>query len=515
MNSEKKVIFKKENICCFAITFIAYLLIHGYRFANKAFAGDALLMIYQNDAAWQIALGRIIQPFLIMFRGGIASPLLIGLITAFFLGCGAYLISDIFEIKNKSVIVILGIVLTASDAFASANASFLPWSDFYAIAFFMAVLSVWLLEKGKWYFGIAGAVAFMVSLGIYQAYVCVAAGLACMVFILRLVKEQETKKIFRDMANYGIVFLSGAGIYYAAWKILQRILNIWTADTYNGLASVGDYSNTSVGSLLLLTYEKVIDSFWNPPLFVTLTFRENNLSVIWLYLIRCCNVLLLGLMIAGIAMMIRKYHTKILGIAAATVLLLLFPFCVNAVCFISKGMEHTLMTYAFCLVYVLALVIYEHLDISLKPVKIMHICVMLFLAVVLWNRIVFASQLYLKMDFQDTQAAALLNRIVYEVESMDGYQPGITPVAISGSFENSDYLQPIESMKQLEVKGVGKTAMTYGGTEYAYLQYILNVNMNLVRIDYEDETVKNMPCYPEKGSVSQVGDTIVVKVADY
>lgn len=39
--------------------------------ANNLFSHDSLLEIFQDDSAWQIALGRWAHPFLIFLRGGL------------------------------------------------------------------------------------------------------------------------------------------------------------------------------------------------------------------------------------------------------------------------------------------------------------------------------------------------------------------------------------------------------------------------------------------------------------
>lgn len=515
MEGTAKYRFRKESIRCAVMTIVCYLLVHGYRFMNKAFAGDALLMVYQNDAAWQIALGRFVQPVLIMMRGSLESPLLIGLLTAFWLGAGAYLLADIFKIEKNVTMIFLALILSANDAITASNASFLPWTDFYGLAFFTAVLGVWMLQDAKWWHIVLAVLSFMFSMGVYQAYICVAIGVSCIVFIFFLSKGMDVKKILKNVTVYAGSFLAAAGIYYGIWKIFQKVFNIWTADTYNGLSGVGDYSDTSVGSLILLTYKNVADYFINPPVFTTMVFRQQNLSRLWLVCLRGCNLLIFILFIAGFIMLISKYKPKALNNICMLFIAAAFPFCINVVCFISKGMEHQLMTYAFGLCYLLVLLVYEDISEGIRWRKVLKICLLTLVGIVLWSKVVFASQVYLKRDLQDAQAQSMLTRIVYEIEKTDGYEAGVTPVAFCGTFENTSYTQPVDAMKDIVMWGMyGKTSMTYGGTEYAYLQLILNVNMNLTRIDDQDERVKAMPCYPSEGSVAPVDGVIVVKLSE-
>ncbi|MBR1471830.1 MAG: glucosyltransferase domain-containing protein, partial [Lachnospiraceae bacterium] len=168
---------KKRYAVAGASAAVFYFLVHGYRFFNPLFSGDALLMIYQNDAAWQIALGRFAQGALVFLRGGITSPFLISLLAVLWTALAVCFAADLLQIKSISALVLNGAIMGVSPAMISANANFLPWVDFYALALFLAVLGVWLVRKGKLLFVTAGILALCGCMAIYQAYICVAIGL--------------------------------------------------------------------------------------------------------------------------------------------------------------------------------------------------------------------------------------------------------------------------------------------------------------------------------------------------
>jgi hypothetical protein len=106
-----------------------------------------------------------------------------------------------------------------------------------------------------------------------------------------------------------------------------------------------------------------------------------------------------------------------------------------------------------------------------------------------------------------------MNRIVHDIEEMDGYVAGETPVAFLGSFERTDYTGHLEHFEDILPYGMGKTPLLYEGTDYAYLKYMMNVNMNLIRIAGDHETILNMPTYPSQGSVAYVDGVVVVKIS--
>lgn len=134
--------------------------------------------------------------------------------------------------------------------------------------------------------------------------------------------------------------------------------------------------------------------------------------------------------------------------------------------------------------------------------------------IVAWSNIVYSNQVYLKKELQDRSTDSLMTRIVYEIETTEGYVPGVTPVAFYGSFENTDYIAHLEAFEDILPYGMGKTSLTYAGTDYAYLNYILNVNMNLIRVGDDNEVIRQMPVYPTRGSVDVVDGIVVVKISD-
>ncbi|MBR6850826.1 MAG: glucosyltransferase domain-containing protein, partial [Lachnospiraceae bacterium] len=509
-----------------------------YRFFNSLFSGDALLMIYQNDAAWQIALGRVGQPFLVFLRGGITSPFLISILAAGWISCAVVITVHLLRLKNYGSIVLTAAVMASHISLIAANANFLPWVDFYAFALFLAVFGVWLIRRKRVRSMIAGVVSLAFCLSVYQAYICVAIGLFMILLLLDLT-EETTWKVFlkKSLLSAGALF-AGALVYVVFWKVIQKSLHIWTADSYNGLASVGDYSKLSVGTVLGLTYRNVFSYFWEPISFITMTFREKDMSIVWIWLQRIGNILLIAAMIVLLRRLNRRTQTAVWQKVFQTLLLVVFPLGINFVCFLSQGMEHSLMTYAFCLVPVLAVALTDRQMpeqgsfIELPPEKEASISLtkrlaerimrctpaFLLLAAILgmqiWCHIVYANQVYLQKQAQERAAQSLMSRIETDITHAQGYIPGETPVAFTGSFETSPYIKAQEAFSTLQTWGTAQTALSYIGTDYAYLNYFENMKMNLTRVDAQDERVKEMPCYPVEGSVAYIDGILVVKISD-
>lgn len=476
-------------------------------------------MLHQNDSAWQIALGRFVQPFLVFLRGGIVSPFLISALSILWISLAAFFLIDFLEIKSRISILFVVAVMTCNNTLLATNATFLHSMDFYTLSLLLSVVGVWLLKQNKCLFTIVGILALTTSLGIYQAYICVAIGLVMLHFLFRMLECPDFKATCKSLLKYVLCFAAVALLYYIVWKLFQKVFGIWTANSYNGLSSVGDYSATSFFTVIKTTYEKVLHYFTHPETFTTIPFRGISLSIFWVYIIRFSNASVILLTIWALIQKNKNYHTKWWQRIGQCFIIAVFPLGINFVCIISKGMVHTLMIYGFCIVYIFALktaecscleTIETH---SLRKSSIPWLTILTFLFIVSWSNIVYSNQVYLKKDLQENAIHSLMTRIVYEIESTDGYEAGITPVAISGTFENSAALSDMEAFKDILPYGMGNTSLTYMGTDYAYLNHILNVNMNLTRINNEHETVQQMPVYPADGSVAYVGDILVIKIS--
>lgn len=516
MGNSKKQLFTVSVL----LTLIFYSLANGYRFFRTLFAGDSLYMIYQNDAGWEISLGRFVQPFLVLLRGAVTAPFLISVLSILWISLSVYFVADFLEIKRLISIVFIAAVMSCNMTVLSLNATFLPYIDFYLLSLFLSVFGVWLMKKDKLIYFIAGSLLLSISLGIYQSYICVSIALVMIHFLCKIPELPTFKSTFDKVVKYLLSFLATAIVYYSVWKIFQKIFDIWTADSYNGLASIGDLAEMSFGSIIAVTYQNVLEYFISPETFITNTFHGISMSVFWYYLIRFCNIAVLLMILAALIGMNRKHKTNLWQKFVQLLIIVLFPLGINFVCVISQGMEHSLMIYAFYFVYILAIKLTET-DLpgsgdtqNVKGQKVPRIIVLASVTILIWSNIVYSNQIYLIKDLQESAAHSLMTRIVYGIESMDEYIPGITPVAFSGNFENSPCISDVEPFNHIYLYGMGKTILTYPGTDYAYLSYVLSANMNLTQVNSEEEAIRRMPVYPAEGSISFVDGVLVVKISD-
>ncbi|MCM1213893.1 MAG: glucosyltransferase domain-containing protein [Lachnospiraceae bacterium] len=512
---------KKQTFTASALlTLLFFTLANGYRFFHTLYSGDSLYMLYQNNAGWEVALGRFLKPVLTLLRGALAAPFLISVLSLVWLCLSVYFVVDFLEIKRTMSIALIAAVMSCNITVLSLSASFFPDMDFYLLALFLSIFGVWLMKKGKPTYLIAGSLSLCASLAIYQSYICVSIALVMIHFLYQAPAFPSFRKLLEKAAGYLFSFMAAAAVYFAAWKILQYLFDIWTADSYNGLASIGDYSQTGIGSILAVTCQNVLDHFVYPQTFITNTFHGVSLNLFWTCLLRFCNAAVLLMILFALVKVNIKIGTKLWQKLIQLIILVLFPLGINFVCVVSRGMEHTLMIYAFHFVYILAVKLAENLFLrpadqpQAKSARIPWLITLSAVTVISWSNIVFSNQVYLRRNLQENAAQSLMTRIVYSIEAKEDYIPGVTPVAFSGTFENSPCISDTEPFDTLYLYGMGKTILTYPGTDHAFLSYVLNANMNLAYVSSEDEAVQQMPVYPAEGSIAYIDGMLVVKISE-
>ncbi len=280
---------------------------------------------------------------------------------------------------------------------------------------------------------------------------------------------------------------------------LLHVKGIVLANHYNGLTNVGDYSSTNIPRLVVDTYLYVIKEWWNPQ-----TFRSRFVGLANVALLLLAAVVLLWLL----AVKIKQNNARLLLL----VLFLLFPFGINVVYFISKGMEHTLMTFSFGLVYLLIILFLR--EISFNNVqKYLRYAAYAAMGLGVWCNVIYSNQSYLKVALQEKATDALMVRVVDRLEQTEGYVPGETPIAVVGLLPTSPLFKTMNGFEDVHGRTADAYTVSWEDTYYYYLENILNYPVKEAYLTAADQAaVDNMPTFPADGCCSFIGNTLVVKI---
>ena len=143
----------------------------------------------------------------------------------------------------------------------------------------------------------------------------------------------------------------------------------------------------------------------------------------------------------------------------------------------------------------------------------------LLLALIFFDKTVFANQLYLKKELEIDSTLSVMTRVLDRLEQTEGYVVGETPVAFAGSLDASQLNQdkPAFAYTKRFNGSEENYAITFSDTFWMYLRDVLGypiVQAEEAEHIARQEAVAAMPSFPEKGSVALVDGVAVVKLSD-
>lgn len=136
----------------------------------------------------------------------------------------------------------------------------------------------------------------------------------------------------------------------------------------------------------------------------------------------------------------------------------------------------------------------------------------------LFDRGIYANQIYLKKDLEYDTTLSVMTRVVDRIEQVEGYIPGETPVKFLGDIQRSKLAMTRPAFAHLDsLTGTEENyAITYGDTFWMYLEDVMGYPIKRFRETKNEEQERvtdDMPCFPDKDSVQMVDGVVFVKLA--
>lgn len=484
------------------------LFAHAYRFLNPLFSHDST-MIYQSDTEWQISLGRFLQPLYTTVRGKVCAPWLVGLLSSVFLALAAFLMLQLLDVRSTPMVALVNGIFTANATITLMHATYLCWSDVFTLSLLLSVLAVWCMVASPWrVVGKLLACALLVlSLSLYQAYFQTAVALLMLFFIKELLEGEKARTVFlRGLASVGTL-VGGLGLYYLVFALVQRATGIAATSRYNGLTRVGDYEGVPILPLLQKTWLYPFRSLLDPD-----TFHRNAVAL--------AGILVLLLTLIGLVWLVRKGVEGVRERLLMALLLLTLLFGMNVVYFISKGLEHALMTFSFVTPYLLTAYVLERWTPSkgVRAAAVTRSAVAFLLAAVVACGCFYSNQVYLKKDLEERATLSLMTRVLDRVEQTEGYIPGKTATVFIGRLSDGPTGAVRPGFDYTALGLADKYSTSYYDTLAWYLRDVMGYNIVMASSDtrktYQSrEDVEAMPVFPAGGSVSMLDGVLVVKLS--
>lgn len=480
-------------------------LAHLYRWMSAGFALDAMMIAESVDIENQISLGRFMQPVYWQVRGYITSPPVIGLFSTAFLIASVLLVLDMTGIRSRAGIALTCGVMAANETLTVSYASYLPWMDVYMLAMLLALAACWLQSRFKWGFA-ASTVLYCLSMALYQSYTQAAVTAVLLMLIARALDGERPGQLLLCGVGHALTLLAGMLLYSQAYKWAIALAGTTVSYEYNGVSGAAVIDWQAVPRLLAETYVRPLAYLFSPASSAFVPAAVN-----W--------ALLLAALVCG-ALLSRRVSRG----ARALLLLLaaLLPFGMNFVAFISKGIVHMLMNYAYFLFYVLVVMLAERAA-ALERKRLLTAARSLAAAGVgaaVAISCLSAPALYAKRDLELQSTLSVMTRVLERLEETPGYVAGETPVVILGYLPSSAVAMVRPGFERIsQYQGMRSTyADAYERSHAWYLRSLLGWNINLVSWEeavrwQETELAQSIPGFPDEGCVQMIDGTVFIRLS--
>ncbi len=497
-SNEREIALKTIlSVVCFG------LFAHGYAYTNSFFAHDSLLELAANNAlqdsnALKISVGRFMQPLSFVLRGNISAPWLMGCLFLFWTSISTFFLTRLFRLSSP---VWVAGLLTTQLSVTYTNSFYIHEVDMFAVAFCMAVMAVYFYDRlpyGYW----LSPVFIAISCGFYQAYFSTAVLLFQCLLFRYLLEGRRFTALLRKAFSAMFVLFSGLLLYYVLYGFILEVSGVEFIETYNkmpNLFELGDlFTAENLGNNLFRVYEEVLLFFFNPITHYDIMVGAIN-----------CMLLFLFLFIMVLLNVQERFPNG--AFLFLFLMSLTLPLGGNFASFLA-GFSHELMIAPMICIYFFVVIAAEKLEIPIATWLVYGL-----LALTFWQNIIFANQLYVKLQLSYDNTLSSMTRVIYEVEHIEGYEVGETPVLFVGLISQSLVAdQPIyfDHMNSLIIQDNHFSIRYYQG-HWAYITNILSYPMNFSEdfgLAYSSY-VSEMPSFPQQGYCQMVDDIIVIKMS--
>lgn len=508
MNDEKSLLkYTLRYRYAFCSALVCGIIANLYMFTNKISFHDDIGELFSVGATYSSGrwflgvLGKIVS---ILF-GNYSLPVVEGLLTICFIALSSIFVIDIFDVKDKISVCLIGAIMAVFPT-VFATFAYMFTAPYYYFALLLSVLSVYVVQQNKFGF-LPAACLIACSTGIYQAFFSVSVSLFLGLLIMNSIK---TEAKFPSIIAWGGVYIAILAAGLILYLILTRF-SCWITgiplSNYKGINSMGNLELSQIPILVKTAYASWLE----------LTFKVGSLACS-----RFANILYLFFNCAYVCTAIINCIFVWKKDKFKAVLLLLmflcFPLAVNLIYVMSPQGVNVLMTYGFVVAFIFLIALAEkqreylscfYSKICKRFVSGIVICLILVY-------IQYANVEYLRADFLQKQAHSYFTTMITQIKSTDGYLQGDMPIVFVGShsgvgldktFLKNDYstgVYPKElrvlindyRWKEYMMKWCGYSAPIKDGKEYQQLP-----------------EVQEMNTYPGNNSIKIIDGVVVVKLS--
>ena len=511
-------LFKDRKL--FIFSYLASIIFYSLFFTNQ--------LTNTFDSVWhpnisvassdEIAVGRWVMPYLDRLHLGMQTEPFVSLFTLLFICISVMMIVDMFEIKGIlayfiSIYIITGTAVTCilSYRYTAVN---------YGLCALLAVATVWFLVKEEigYIRYILSSFCLIISLGIYQADIAVTA----ILLTFKLIHMAIDNKKIQEISIFTVKAVFIVVVSCIAYRLLalfnMQLFNV-NPISYNGADSI------SISGMILALPQSIIKCYkYFYSYFFTGDFLIFNIYQHHLIF----RVLFLGFSLLIILLSILKTlkEKAYVNFLIIIVLLLLLPICSSfSLVLAPKAGLAMQMTFSFGLIFpcLLSSMTKTKLggDIDLGRIHgIVIVCVIFFFT---FGNAMQSNRDMISMYEGREATRGLINRIVDNLIQKDLLRTDKQYVFLGRPADNDLFHNTSEILiRSNSYAKYGEYITDSNCMNMAYEEALRNTGVDISVCDtviYDkiknSDIAKNMPEFPMEGSIQNIDEYVIIKVADY
>ena len=442
------------------------------------------------------------------FWGQNTLPLFNGLFSIALVALAACLTVSVLDIKSRPFSVLIGLLFVAFPSFAMTML-FMFTVGYYAFSLLLTLVGVCAAKNCDGPIGVAlASVCIALSLGVYQAYLPIAAALFLLILIRRGLSEKglSGKDFLLQGVRYLSVLILGLLLYML---VLRLLLHFGGGDlnAYQGIDQMGSVSLSEIPAMLAETYKKFFDLSFRPE------YALNDTPVIRFTFL--CSMALSAILFVWLELR-RKADNAVKALNA--LYFILFPagaFGIALMCYHSNifgRMAYGAVT-AFFLRLVLLECVRERGNAATRCAAAVLSGLLLLTAV---SYIRQSNENYMVLYYTNRQTENYFASMATRIRMAPGYRQDLRLAFIGDDITDTTFSNDIYRRSEHIYGGyTGDSNYVKAGRSY-FANYLgfHQPEASAAQIDElaATDAVQAMPCYPDDGSIQVIGDYIAVKL---
>lgn len=402
-------------------------------------------------------------------------PWFIGLLSLIYLSITALFTVRVLRIGNRLAAGLTGALLATFPALVS-NFAYLFTMDGYMLGLLLAVLSVYVTEKGKW--GVFfGAVLLSLSLGIYQSYLAVAMVLCLYRAVLVFMDKERQHKVW-SVVRYMVMGLQGLILYYVVLRVLL-IINHKELASYQGIGFEGAGRPGLLGTILVVYKD-----------FAAFTLRSRIMAANPIAFAALVLFLLSAFLLLLKGVILRKKNKEPRAWIAGVVLVILLPVCANMILIANPNVTyHSLMRYQWAFIPAIAISIvsrFEKID-NKTVTRVLSWIGTVSLFVMIFSFAVTDNVAYSNLEKRYEKTYAYSLRLLDRIETTKGYEKGM-PVKLIGVVGDEAFpVTDVTGEVTGGMLGIPGDSLLYRPENYRlFFEHYLGATVNILPADADE-----------------------------